>query len=579
MNSLSNLPFAAIINQRRWIFIALLCALHLVFVQTPDSQLGRLLFLTHVGIGLLWQPFVQPRRRVGFIGSFWVVMFAGISAYYLNWVWLLIWTMLLCGVVGGKVFLFHDRWERFFHLLGLGYLASAVLLLILPNALLRAHVIPLELVLMAHYFLPVIFALMLALPVKAVRIDDRAEIVDYIYGVLTFLLLAVVVLGSISFSLLFQVSYYESLFFTLGLTSVILLLLGLIWDPRAGFGGLGSAVVQHVMSVGLPLEDWLELLAKTAQSEESPVGLLEKSCASFPDRLPGVVGGRWETTDRSGEFGKPGRYQLSIQHGPLKLVLQTAVDPSPVLRWHYDLSVRLLAEIYLGKWRAQELKRLSFIEAIHETGARLTHDVKNLLQSLDTLCAAANLENDASSLRFRELLRRQLPEISMRLRHTLDKLAAPVTGTEVPLPMSAMTWFGSIEDRYAAPWLSFKTTGHLADVVLPDSAMLTTVAENLLQNLQDKQRNCPGMRAELQLMESEGKVQIEVSDNGRKVSSEVAAGLFRQRVPSENGLGIGLYQSARLAHEQGWALALISNREGEVRFRLAPSDPATRGPG
>ena len=562
------------VRHRRWIFLALLVALHLVFVQSPGDQFGRLLFLTHVGIGLLWQPFVQPRRRVGFFGTFWVVLFAGVSAYYLSWAGLLVWTMLLCGVVGGKVFLFHDRWERMFHLLALGYLASAVLLLILPNFLLRLQVVDPQLGSLALYFLPLIFVLMLALPAGAGRIEDRAEIVDYIYGVLTFLLLAVIVLGSVSFSLIFRVSYYESLFVALALTSAILLALGMIWDPRAGFGGLGSAVAQHVMSVGLPIEDWLEQLAGMAQFESSPLGLLEQACESFPERLPGVVGGHWKTSEGEGSFGGGGRFQLSFVHGPLQLTLHTAVDPSPVLRWHYDLSIRLLAEIYLGKWRAQELKRLSYIEAIHETGARLTHDVKNLLQSLDTLCAAADYESDAASERFRELLRRQLPEISLRLRGTLDKLAAPGSESERPEPIFAREWLASIERRYAAPWLSFIAMEHLANQMLPDSLMLTTVVENLLQNVQDKHRICPSLLAVLELREVGEHVEIEVRDNGSMIPFPVAEGLFRQRVISENGLGIGLYQSARLARERGWVLSLVENREGSVCFRLAPSNLA-----
>lgn len=136
----------------------------------------------------------------------------------------------------------------------------------------------------------------------------------------------------------------------------------------------------------------------------------------------------------------------------------TRIEPSPALRWHYDLIVRLLAEFYLGKWRARELQRLSYIEAIHETGARLTHDVKNLLQSLETLCVAANEAGNAPSPRFGEMLRRQLPEISARLRQTLNKLVEP--GKQLPLeelPQRAEDWLASLKKalcgcRDTHPW-------------------------------------------------------------------------------------------------------------------------------
>ena len=38
---------------------------------------------------------------------------------------------------------------------------------------------------------------------------------------------------------------------------------------------------------------------------------------------------------------------------------------------------------YLAKRHAQEIERGHYLRAVHETGARLTHDVKNVLQSLE----------------------------------------------------------------------------------------------------------------------------------------------------------------------------------------------------
>ena len=42
-------------------------------------------------------------------------------------------------------------------------------------------------------------------------------------------------------------------------------------------------------------------------------------------------------------------------------------------------------------------------------------------------------------------------------------------------------------------------------------------------------------------------------------------------VRSATGLGIGLYQAARLAEANGYALRLAQNRDGEVCFELAPA--------
>lgn len=556
--------------RRRWIFLAFLVALHLVFLQGPETALGRLLFLSHIGVGLLWQPFVQSRRRVGFGGTLLVVCTAALSAYFLNWAFLIVWTMLLSGVVGGKVFLFPGRSERLFHLLALGYLTTVVLALLLPQSLAAMHLADPVLAGLVLYLSPTVFLVMALLPTERETLEERTEIVDYVYGVLVFLLVAVIVLGSLSLALLLKVGYLESLLMTLGLVAGVLLLLGLIWDPRAGFAGLGSAVAQHVMSLGLPIEDWLKSLADLTRHEEDPDRFLALACAELPERLPGVVGGSWEGVVAHDAFGEQRGYRVRFAHGRLKLELVTRFEPSPSVVWHYDLVVRLLAEFYLGKWRAQELKRLSYIEAIHETGARLTHDVKNLLQSLDTLCKAAEEEGKTPSPHFSELLRRQLPAIAARLRQTLAKLSAPGR-LAASQPAPASDWLAGLESRYADTWIAFMAEGDLTDARVGDSAMFSSIAENLLQNIADKRRADPEVSAAVRLHAGKDGVWLEVSDDGAAIAPAVASRLFVQRISSESGLGIGLYQSARLAEQGGYRLTLAENRDGCVRFRLAPA--------
>lgn len=559
-------PYPAL--RRRWIFLAFLVALHLVFLQGPATPLGRLLFLSHIGLGLLWQPFVQPRRRLEFAATMVVVVCAGAFAYFLGWGLLAIWAMLLTGVVGGKVFLFPDRWERLFHLMALGYLTTAVLALILPQALIGVNLaapLPADLV---HYLAPAMFLVMAVLP--AGRHDqERAEIVDYVYGVFVFLLLAVIVLGSLSFALLFKAGYFEALLMTLALVAGILLLLGWIWNPRSGFGGLGSAVAQHVMSLGLPIEEWLQSLADLAKREENPDRFLELACADLPQRLPGVVGGEWHGLTGPRKFGVQQGILLRFRHGNLQLGLVCRVEPSPTLRWHYDLAARLLAEFHMGKWRARELQRLSYVEAIHDTGARLTHDVKNLLQSLETLCVAARAEGETPSARFAGLMRRQLPEITARLRQTLNKLSAPVATTD-EAAVAATAWLASIKTRYADRKIAFVMTGELASIKL-GPLLFSSVSENLLQNIADKRRHDPDVGAQVCLGAENGKAWLEVMDTGDAIPAARAALLFIDVAPSENGLGIGLYQSARLAQRSGYRLELAENRDGCVRFRLAPA--------
>ncbi|MDP1957951.1 MAG: hypothetical protein Q8J75_07210, partial [Rhodocyclaceae bacterium] len=358
---------------------------------------------------------------------------------------------------------------------------------------------------------------------------------------------------------------------TLALVAGLLLLLGWIWNPRAdlgGFGGLGSAVAQHVMSLGLPVEDWLESLAALAAREDDPEQFLAEACAALPQRMPGVVGGAWQVEGAAQAFGEQRGHCAHFRHGRLALGLVSRGKPSPSLLWHYDLAARLLAEFHLGKWRARELQRLSYVEAIHETGARLTHDVKNLLQSLDTLCAAAQQE-EAASPRLLGLMRRQLPEVSSRLRQTLTKLAAPAELARLE-PLAALPWFAALENRYANAQTVFSVVGDLTTLWVPDAALFSSVAENLLQNLANKREAHPEVNAEVRLGEIAGQVWFELMDSGAALPTALSAKLFSTPVPSESGLGVGLYQCARLAAQGGYRLELAENRDGCVRFRLKP---------
>lgn len=101
--------------------------------------------------------------------------------------------------------------------------------------------------------------LLLVLPLFPARpVRWRAgDAFDFLYGVLVFLFLAVFVLGSIAYMLIGQVNYLEAVFRTSLSLAGALLVLAWLWNPRAGFSGIGSVFSRYVLSIGLPLEQWL----------------------------------------------------------------------------------------------------------------------------------------------------------------------------------------------------------------------------------------------------------------------------------------------------------------------------------
>jgi signal transduction histidine kinase len=104
------------------------------------------------------------------------------------------------------------------------------------------------------------------------------------------------------------------------------------------------------------------------------------------------------------------------------------------------------------------------------------------------------------------------------------------------------------------------------DAAVPGE-LFDSVADNLIPNALNKMRGS-GARVEVSLSHADSP-RFCVTDTGAPVPSAVARNLFNAPVPSQTGLGIGLYQAAKQALQHGYRLHLASNEPGQVRFELA----------
>lgn len=555
---------ARLIALRRGLLLAMLVALYLVLWQGPGTLVGRTLFVVHLGLFLLWQPFVHAQQRLSgasLLGLAGVVLVAG--AFLQGWM-IVLWIMLLAGIVGGKVLLFGARIPRLFYLMALGFLVVALLLLAAPLAVALAKP-PAPILALGYLGLPMLLTVMALLP-HGPETDNTREVVDFVYSLFVFLLLAVLMLGSLAAMLLFGSGYIEALLEVLLLMGAILLLLGLAWNPHSGFSGIGGLFSRYLMSIGMPVEQWLQALSDLALGEEDPQVFIEQACAEIAQRLPWVRGGEWVTSRNSGRFGTTDGRRWEFSHGGMVLVLYTRHTLSPALIWHCNLLAQLLAQFHADKQRALALKQLSYMQAIHETGARLTHDVKNLLQSLNALCSAGIEPGAESSLEYQSLLRRQLPAITDRLAETLAKLNAP-QGISTARWAIASEWWQDLRQRMAAlDWINFKAETVISGR-LP-AEVFSGVADNLIHNAAEKHLREPGLSLQLELMTRDEDFELLVCDNGSAVAHDIAASLFLGPVSSASGYGIGLYHAARYARAAGYRLELVENRTGRVCFRL-----------
>jgi hypothetical protein len=516
----------------------------------------RLLWVVALGLFLIWQPFVDGERRVEsrqVVGLFGIVL---VSTLLLGPWLLLIWCGALAAAIGGRVLWTERRGERSGYLLAFGYLVGITVLGVVPEI---SPVVALDPSLRSAVarFMPIFLPFLLIFPVRVPQ-RKSGEAFDLFYGVMVFLVLAVFVLGALAYMLVGGAGYVEALFMTSLAVAGALLVVAWAWNPRGGFAGISSEISRYMLSLGMPLEQWLVQLSAESERHTDPAIFLDAVMQRLR-RMPWVVGVSWQAGQRAGNSGEQTHYVHEYKVNELALSVHFFHQPSPAMRWHVEWLLRLAVEFYLVKLQTHQLQRLGYVQAIYETGARVTHDVKNLLQSLQVLCYAANQPGDP--VQVAALLGRQLPQIADRLKATLEKLQSPqIERLEL---VSATEWWHQLKERYAhlpLDWQGEPVEGDSLPGTLFDS-----VAENLLQNAQAKRQRQPGLHICVRF--SDGC--LSVLDDGLAIAPALAEALFREPVSSEDGLGIGLYHAARQAEGAGYALSLTENRPGRVAFSLS----------
>jgi len=559
----------ALRERQRWVLIGLLIVLHLALLAGGDSVISLMCWLVSVGLFLLWQPFIQAEHKLDAMTLAQITVALGAGAWLYGWWLLILWVVVLTAMLGGRVLLLGHRPTRIFYLLAFAYLLCALLIFLVPKVVPDTNLVGPVLDRLFAWVAPPIFIAMLLLPLPLETRLPSAGMVDFFYSLFILLMVSVLVLGSLAFMLLRQSLYLEAVFKTLVSMAGVLLLIAWAWNPRPRFSGVGVFFSRYLLTIGLPFETWLQRLIECAQSENDPDEFIVKSFERMLE-LPWIAGGAWAPASGaeagSGRFGETSRFREDFPNRPLTVTLYTRHALSPALVWHFHLLAQLTNEYYLAKQRARELQQMGYLRAVHETGARLTHDIKNLLQSLNNLCFLAQAPHDADGTRVNQLLQRQLPQITQRLQQTLEKLQTPqVERSGDPQSVPAEYWWAALQQRHADTGVVFSPVAFAGDARLP-AALFDSVADNLVHNALIKRLSESGLVVRVTLF-ADG-AGLSVCDSGSPVREDIARFVLRVPVPSENGLGIGLYHAARQAEAYGYELRLASNRATEVCFEL-----------
>jgi hypothetical protein len=540
----------------------MLLALHASLAWGIADWWSRAFLLAHFGLFLLWQPVWRGESDVESRYAFLVVIVGFLMSAWNNWWLMAVWMAVLFGLIGGSVPGIAERRQRLVSMLAALYLLSMLLIWVVPH-LFAGQQIEDALVYLVQYGLPVLPFAILLIRVETVQTNTPIA-VDLFYSVILFLLVAALVLGSFVVKQVSHGNYPLALAQTLFAIAVLLVTLSWLWNPRGGFGGLGHVLSRYLMSLGLPFEQWVQRLAEFAQQEAQPQRFLALALQHVCD-LPWVTGLEWEARPGQGEYGVKSGYSAEFWFQDLRLKIYTRWSLSPAVLLHLKLLTQMVGHFYDAKRREQAQRQSAYTQAIYETGARLTHDVKNLLQSLSSLCAAVETSGADQAQALQSLMQRQLPLITQRLNATLAKLRSPNQADAARV--DAAVWWESLVHRYAGRNIQFNVDGPARDLKVPPE-LFDSVADNLIENALNKSATTTGLQVRVTLSAARGGT-LTVCDNGAAIARNVADQLFEAPVASLTGLGVGLYHSARQAAQLEYRLALAANETGSVCFVLA----------
>jgi signal transduction histidine kinase len=548
-------------GQRRWFLIGMLGLLHIALAAGLQDAWSRPLLLVHMGLFLLWQPLWRTELRLTPGAITFIALVTIVVLFGLNWWLLALWLGLLFGVVGGRVFGSQAVWLRLFYLAVMVHLLMLLLVWVVPQLVGTPGSTEAARQGM-NYLLPVLLVAMALMPLER-EPSGGGQVVDLLYSLVLFMVVMVMVLGVFAVMTIERRDYLVALVQTLFIMGAVLLLAGWLWNPRFGFAGLQQVFSAYLLNVGTPFEHWLTRIARAAELERDPGGFLAFAAEELSG-LPWVRGVAWQSPDGEGRLGQEEAEAVRLEMGELRFQIGTRYAASPAMAVHVRLLVQIIWRFYEAKRREKAMRDMARLQAIHETGARLTHDVKNLLQSLYGLATAA--EHASTDETYLQLLRRQVPNLTKRLEATLSKLRAPQqepAARRVPVD----EWWEAVCDRYEGQEVEFSAfAGEGLEI---PRELFDSVIENLLDNTRQKRVFEPGIRVVARCQADGAGVAVTVTDSGSPVPEDVVRRLLQGTVESQSGLGIGLYQCARWAEREGFRLRLAENRPGNVCFELA----------
>ena len=546
----------------------MLLSLHALLIWGEQAAyLQQTFFLCTYGLFLVWQPVWLSTEKLSKLS---IALFIGVGVigfFYVNWWITAIWLSLLFGLLGGRIFSDESKSNHIIYVLAASYLLSMLLLWVVPKLLGASN--DLEAAEFVITYLTPLLPMAIFFTSSESNKAGQLPILDFFYTLLLTLLSFILVLASFTIGILYAVNYLQVMLIAIFGLALVLIAFSLLWRPSTRFSGVEILMSRYLLSIGMPFEVWVKNIAALADIESTPNGFLQAAMTEMT-ALPWVSGASWLADESQGKVGESSHHVTNFNFKDFHMSLHTRWQISPALYVHVKLLTQIMGEFYEAKRREETLRQNAYMQAFYETGSRLTHDIKNILQSVGTLVSAAEQTDHKDDEALLGLIRKQLPVLNQRIAATLDKLKAP--GVEKKRLEKMSAWWKNLQLRHHHDDVEFVADNLPKQEI--NAEVLDSVLDNLLNNALEKTKYQPDTLIKVVIYDDPDRgFCIDVADTGKAISAQVANDLFKKHIASPNGLGVGLYHAAQDSKQAGYKLSLAENVNGAVRFRVecAPS--------
>ena len=528
--------------------------------NSDDPIISKALFLVHIGLFLFWQPFISHKTQIQTRPTI-ILILALLGIIYLGGGWAqMIWIVLLLGILSS--YRLSNLQDKFILLLVVGFLLIALFGGLIPTILVKSDELLIS-TLSIHYLALGLILLALIMPAKSGSFRNYSS--DLLYSIIAIAVVVVLAMATLLWMSYSQYDYYISLILSLMTLASVLIIFNLIFRPSSETSLLAQITDRYALNLGTPFESFLIEAASLSETTDDPDNYLAAAFKSLCS-LDWVRGFEWSGERSSGETGSDSDHASEFQFDDLNVTLYSQQKLGEAMKAHAKLLIQLIEIFYTAKRRELSLSRSAHMEAIYETGARLTHDIKNLLQSLTLMLSATNtkpMTADDTKLFFKNL-----EIITQRLQVTLLKLRNPETLSQNSVSLE--NWWRDIQQREATnDFIQF--TEEISEGIEVPEELFNSVFENLVDNAKKKRRREPDIKIDVKVTSTLDMLQLEVRDNGSEVPEQIAKSLLEGPVKSRSGFGIGLYQAAKQSIAHGYKLLLEENKPGTVCFVLKKS--------